>query len=150
MRSKGVSHGSQIVLVKTHECRARHGYGTHMGHTLSHHITQKRYRWVSSSHIIPSGASLYTTYARRVGFQRSQQRQIGQHTGHEHLPVRYSGHESYLPLLRFGVGTFAVTTRLSRAIFFASWASTLSKALARRRCTRAASAPCSFLEAALI
>jgi len=32
---KGVSHGSEIVLVKTHECRAIHGYGTHVGHTLS-------------------------------------------------------------------------------------------------------------------
>ena len=121
-----------------------------MRHTLSHHITQKRYRWVSSSHIIPSGASLYTTYARRVGCQRSQQRQIGQHTGHEHLPVRYSGHESYLPLLRFGVGTFAVTTRLSRAVFFEIWASARSKALARMRLLRAVSAACSFLVAALI
>ena len=120
-----------------------------MRHTLSHHITQKRYRWVSSSHIIPSGASLYTTYARRVGFQRSQQRQIGQHTGHEHLPVRYSGHESYF-LLRFGVGTLAVTARLSRLVFFEIWASARSKALARMRLLRAVSAACSFLVAALI
>ena len=37
---KGVSHGSEIVLVKTHERTPVYGYGTHMRHTLSHHITQ--------------------------------------------------------------------------------------------------------------
>ena len=59
--------------------------------------------------------SLYTTCARRLGSQYSQQQHIGQHTGHAHLPVRYAGHSSTYLVLRFlGVPKADVTAWLSR------------------------------------